>query len=129
VYRRTPDPRLFYVGRTSELIKAAGANVSPLEVEAVIAGFDDVSQCVVVGVDDAVRGEQVCAVVVPAAVGVDVDSLAARTRELLSAYKVPTRWLTATSDLIPTLPSGKLDRKALRALVVAGVLDSPGVNQ
>jgi acyl-CoA synthetase (AMP-forming)/AMP-acid ligase II len=129
VYRRTPDPRLFYVGRTSELIKAAGANVSPLEVEAVIAGFDDVSQCVVVGVDDAVRGEQVCAVVVPAAVGLDVDSLAVRTRELLSAYKVPTRWLSATSDLIPTLPSGKLDRKALRALVVAGALDSPGVNQ
>jgi acyl-CoA synthetase (AMP-forming)/AMP-acid ligase II len=129
VYRREPDPRLFYVGRTSELIKAAGANVSPLEVEAVIAGFDDVSQCVVVGIDDALRGEQVCAVVVPAAVGLDFDSLAARTRELLSAFKVPTRWLTATSDLIPTLPSGKLDRKALRALVVAGLLDSHGVNE
>ena len=124
-----PDPRLFYVGRTSELIKAAGANVSPLEVEAVIAGFDDVSQCVVVGVDDAVRGEEVCAVVVPAAADLDVESLAAHTREQLSAYKVPTRWLTATSDQIPTLPSGKLDRKALRALVVDGVLDSPGVNQ
>jgi acyl-CoA synthetase (AMP-forming)/AMP-acid ligase II len=129
VYRRAPDPRLFYVGRTSELIKAAGANVSPLEVEAVIAGFDDVAQCVVVGIDDAVRGEQVCAVVVPAAVGLDIDSLAARTRALLSAYKVPTRWLTATSELIPTLPSGKLDRKALRALVIAGVLDSPGAKQ
>jgi acyl-CoA synthetase (AMP-forming)/AMP-acid ligase II len=36
VYRRDDYPRLFYVGRTSELIKAAGANVSPLEVEAVI---------------------------------------------------------------------------------------------
>ena len=35
VYRRADDPRLFYVGRTSELIKSAGANVSPIEVEAV----------------------------------------------------------------------------------------------
>jgi acyl-CoA synthetase (AMP-forming)/AMP-acid ligase II len=122
VYRRAFDPRLFYVGRTSELIKAAGANVSPLEVEAVIAGFDDVSQCVVVGVDDARRGEEVCAVVVPAAATVDLDSLAARTRVLLSSYKVPTRWLTATSDQLPTLSSGKLDRKALRALVVGGAL-------
>jgi acyl-CoA synthetase (AMP-forming)/AMP-acid ligase II len=129
VYRRAPDPRLFYVGRTSELIKAAGANVSPLEVEAVVAGFDDVSQCVVVGVDDALRGEQVCAVVVPAAVGLDIASLAARTRELLSAYKVPARWLSATSEQIPTLPSGKLDRKALRALVVAGALDSHGMDE
>jgi acyl-CoA synthetase (AMP-forming)/AMP-acid ligase II len=124
VYRKEHDPRLFYVGRTSELIKAAGANVSPLEVEAVIAGFADVSQCVVVGIDDPRRGEQVCAVVVPAAAGCDIDSLAARTRELLSAYKVPTRWLTATSDQIPTLASGKLDRKALRALVIDGVLDT-----
>jgi acyl-CoA synthetase (AMP-forming)/AMP-acid ligase II len=128
VYRSRPDPRLFYVGRTSELIKAAGANVSPLEVEAVVAGFDDVSQCVVVGLDDALRGEQVCAVVVPAVAGLDIDSLAARTREQLSAYKVPTRWLTATSEQIPTLPSGKLDRKTLRALVVDGALESPGGN-
>ena len=52
VYRREGDPRLFYVGRTSELIKAAGANVSPLEVEGVIEQFDDVAQCVVVGIDD-----------------------------------------------------------------------------
>jgi hypothetical protein len=29
-------------------------------------------------------------------------------------------WATATSDQIPTLPSGKLNRKALRAMVIAG---------
>lgn len=114
VYRRADDPRLFYVGRTSEMIKTSGANVSPLEVEAVIEGFDDVAQCVVVGLDHVERGEEVCAVLVPAADGVDADSVARRTREALSAYKVPTRWITATSDQIPTLPSGKLNRKAVR---------------
>lgn len=119
VYRRAGDPRLFYVGRTGDLIKSGGANVSPLEVEAVVGGFDDVSQCVVVGVDHPRRGEEVCAVVVGRP---DPSSLAARTRDQLSAYKVPTRWLTATSDQIPTLPSGKLDRKALRAMVIDGVL-------
>ncbi len=122
VYRREGDPRLFYVGRTSELIKAAGANVSPLEVESVIEQFADVSQCVVVGLDDPVRGEEVCAVVVPAVSQIDVQSLAARTRDQLSAYKVPTQWVLATSGQIPTLPSGKLNRKALRALVVDGTL-------
>jgi acyl-CoA synthetase (AMP-forming)/AMP-acid ligase II len=122
VYRREDDPRVFYVGRTSELIKAAGANVSPLEVEAVIEQFADVAHCVVVGVDDPVRGEEVCAVVVPAAAEMDLKSVAARTREQLSAYKVPTRWALATSDQIPTLPSGKLNRKALRALVMDGAL-------
>jgi len=122
VYRKQGDPRLFFVGRTSELIKAAGANVSPLEVESVIEQFSDVAQCVVIGIDDPVRGEEVCAVVVPARDGIDMESIAVRTREQLSAYKVPTRWVRATSDQIPTLPSGKLNRKGLRALVVDGVL-------
>ncbi|MBX7434472.1 acyl--CoA ligase [Mycobacterium sp. Y57] len=118
VFRRPGDPRLFYVGRTGELIKTAGANVSPLEVEAVIEGFDDVAQCVVVGVDHPERGEEVCAVVVPVGPALDVDSLARRTGEAVSSYKVPTRWTVVSSAQIPTLPSGKLDRKALRAWVI-----------
>jgi acyl-CoA synthetase (AMP-forming)/AMP-acid ligase II len=126
VYRKDGDPRLFYVGRTTDLIKAAGANVSPLEVEAVIAEFADVAQCLVLGIDDPVRGEEVSAVVVPAADDIDVASLTARTRTALSAYKVPTRWIITTSDRIPTLPSGKFDRKRLRRLIIDGVLTSDG---
>ncbi|OBG88723.1 AMP-dependent synthetase [Mycobacterium sp. E802] len=122
VYRRDGDPRLFYVGRTTDLIKAAGANVSPLEVEAVIAEAADVAQCVVIGLDDPQRGEQVCAIVVPTA-PIDVATLISHAREHLSAYKVPTRWVLTTGDRIPTLPSGKFDRKTLRQLVVDGDLD------
>jgi acyl-CoA synthetase (AMP-forming)/AMP-acid ligase II len=126
VYCGDGDPRMFYVGRTSELIKAGGANVSPLEVEAVIADFADVAQCIVLGIDDPVRGEEVCAVVVPANTDadadVDVPSLAARTREQLSTYKVPTRWAIVRSEQIPTLQSGKFNRRALREHVVDGVL-------
>ncbi|MEV0355706.1 class I adenylate-forming enzyme family protein [Nocardia sp. NPDC050697] len=120
VYRLPGDPRLFYVGRTSELIKVAGANVSPREVEAVVEGFDGVQQCLVVGLDDADRGEQVCAVVVPHTV--DIDAVAAHTRRELSAYKVPARWIRTTGDRVPTLPSGKLDRRALRARIADGTL-------
>ncbi|MEN3224790.1 class I adenylate-forming enzyme family protein [Mycolicibacterium porcinum] len=121
VYRRDGDPRLFYVGRTTDLIKAAGANVSPLEVEAVISESAAVAQCVVVGIDDPQRGEEVCAVVVPAA-ELDLAALAAYSREQLSAYKVPTRWALTTSDRIPTLASGKFDRKRLRQLIIDGPL-------
>ncbi|ANI40266.1 class I adenylate-forming enzyme family protein [Mycolicibacterium vaccae] len=118
VYRRTGDPRLFYVGRTSELIKTSGANVSPLEVEAVIEGFDDVAQCVVVGAEHPERDEEVCAVLVPAGGGIDIESVARRTRDALSSYKVPTRWLVTGSDRIPTLPSGKLNRREIRSWFV-----------
>jgi acyl-CoA synthetase (AMP-forming)/AMP-acid ligase II len=124
VYRRDGDPRLFYVGRTTELIKAAGANVSPLEVEGVVEQFADVAQCVVVGIDDPLRGEQVCAVVVPTTTGIDLEAVANRARKQLSAYKVPTTWVLATSDQIPTLPSGKLNRRGLRALIVDGTLQA-----
>lgn len=127
VYRNDGDPRMFYVGRTSELIKSGGANVSPLEVEAVVGSFFDVAQCVVIGIDDARRGEVVCAVVVPAAPQIDLGSVAARTRDQLSAYKVPTQWVLATSEQIPTLPSGKLDRRGLRTLVLDGALQSVSV--
>lgn len=122
VYRTPGDPRLFYVGRTTELIKAAGANVSPLEVEAVLAESPDVAQCLVLGVADVERGEQVCAVVVPARTDPDIASLAAHAREQLSAYKVPTRWVVVTSDAVPTLASGKFDRRTLRAMVEDGRL-------
>ena len=118
VYRRADDPRLFYVGRTGDMIKTSGANVSPLEVEAVIATFDDIAQCVVVGVEHAERGEEVCAVLVPLDTEVDVDWVARRARAVLSSYKVPTRWLIASSEQIPTLPSGKLDRRAVRTWFV-----------
>ncbi len=128
VYRKDGDPRVFYLGRTSELIKASGANVSPLEVESVIEQFGDVAQCVVVGIDDEVRGEQVCAVLVPAGDDLDLESVACRTRDQLSAYKVPTRWVLAASDQLPTLPSGKLNRKGLRAMVVDGTLGARGAD-
>jgi acyl-CoA synthetase (AMP-forming)/AMP-acid ligase II len=128
VYRRDGDPRLFYVGRTTDLIKAAGANVSPLEVEAVIAESADVAQCVVVGIDDPQRGEEVCAVVVPTA-DLDLTALAARSREQLSAYKVPTRWAVTTSERIPTLPSGKFDRKTLRQLIIDEEIETVPVRQ
>jgi acyl-CoA synthetase (AMP-forming)/AMP-acid ligase II len=122
VYRRTGDPRLFYVGRTSELIKPAGANVSPREVESVIEGFEQVTQCVVIGTDHPTRGEEVCAVIVPAAPEIDVEALSAQARRHLSAYKVPTRWVVASSGQIPTLPSGKFDKRRLRAMVADGSL-------
>ncbi|MBO0855344.1 MAG: acyl--CoA ligase [Nocardia sp.] len=122
VYRSAGDPRLFYVGRTGDMIKPAGANVSPREVEAVIEAFDDVQQCLVVGIEHHTRGEEVCAVVIPADPDLDIESLTARTRVELSAYKVPTRWVVTSSHRLPILPSGKLDRRRLRTMIAEGAL-------
>jgi len=122
VYRRSGDPRLFYVGRDTDLIKSAGANVSPLEVEAVLQSCTGVASAFAIGLDDPERGEVVCAVVVPAGEDLELAALAEHARTQLSSYKVPTVWALATSEQIPVLASGKLDRKGLRNLVVDGTL-------
>ncbi|MGC5258977.1 class I adenylate-forming enzyme family protein [Gordonia sp. DT218] len=122
VYELPDDPRLFYVGRDTEMIKAAGSNVSPREVEAVIEEFPDVAHCLVVGVDHPTRGEEVVALVVPAGGAVDAADLDRRTRDQLSRYKVPTTWFTARLDELPLFPTGKPDRRALRAKMTEGTL-------
>ncbi len=121
VFRRDGDPRLYYTGRTTDMIKSAGSNISPLEVQAVIEALPMVAQCVVLAVDDPSRGEAVCAVIVPSAGvgpdGLDLAELRSATGANLSAYKVPTRWIVTTAEELPLLPSSKPDRKTLRARI------------
>ena len=108
----------YFTGRRGDMIKTAGANVSPREVEAAIL---DVAGLVshVLGIDDPVRGQ-----IVAAAVRLprgrpppDTDELQATLRTKLSAYKVPQRWLVIADDEVPVLSSGKLDNRALRDLL------------
>ena len=96
------------------MIKTAGANVSPREVEAAIL---EVSGLVahVVGVADETEGQLVAALVrAPADGTVDVDDLRARLKERLSAYKVPKRFVVVAADEVPMMSSGKLDLRADR---------------
>jgi acyl-CoA synthetase (AMP-forming)/AMP-acid ligase II len=111
------DGFVYFRGRSSDMIKTAGANVSPREVEAAIL---EVSGLVahVVGVDDAARGQVVAALVrAPAASAVDVGDLRARLRQRLSAYKVPRRIVVAPDDAVPMMSSGKLDLRALKEML------------
>ena len=90
------DGFFYFTGRRGDMIKTAGANVSPREVEAAIA---DATGLVahVVGVDDPDRGQVVAAAFrVPRGQDPpDPDELRAALRTRLSAYKVPQRYLAA----------------------------------
>ena len=109
------DGFFYFTGRRGDMIKTAGANVSPREVEAAIA---DATGLVahVVGVDDPDRGQVVAAAVrVPRGQDApDTDELRAALRKRLSAYKVPQRYLVLADDEVPMLSSGKLDARALK---------------
>ena len=86
----------YFHGRAGSMIKTAGANVSPREVEAEIA---DITGCtaIVIGLPDAERGQRVAAVVVSTD-PVDLERLQAALRERLSSYKVPRTFLQLRQD-------------------------------
>jgi acyl-CoA synthetase (AMP-forming)/AMP-acid ligase II len=108
--RTDADGYVYYLGRRGAMIKTAGANVSPVEVEKAIARVTGGTVAHVVGLPDAERGEIVAAVLVTEH---DVDPSALRdllAREL-SAFKLPRRVATVTE--VPLLSSGKVDIRRL----------------
>jgi acyl-CoA synthetase (AMP-forming)/AMP-acid ligase II len=111
------DGFFYFTGRRGDMIKTAGANVSPREVETAITGVTGLVAHVI-GVDDDERGQVVAAALrVPRdQPSPDPDELRTALRTRLSAYKVPVRYLALADDEVPMLSSGKLDARALRDL-------------
>jgi len=107
----------YFHGRRGDMIKTAGANVAPREVEAAI--LDETGLIAhVIALDDEQRGQAVAvALRVPRGTETpDVEDLRQRLRKRLSAYKVPRRFLVLADEDVPMLSSGKLDTRALREL-------------
>lgn len=107
--------RLFFVGRLKNVIKRSGENISAEEVEATLAEHPDVAESTVFAVPDPIRTEEVYAVVVRRQ-GMVADPVSLRTfcGETLVRWKLP-RYIMVRDEPLPRLPSGKLDRVALRS--------------
>jgi len=120
------DGYLHWSGRLGNLIKTGGANVSPVEIETVLANHPDVKIGIPVGIGHPTLGEVVvlCAVPVDDAV-LDEAELRAWLRERLAAYKVPKRVLLfRVADLSYTgnqkVQTAPLKEEALRRLEAEG---------
>jgi len=107
-----------FVARGGDIIKRAGINVSPTEVETLLLQHPAVAQAAVVGAPAGELGEAIVAFVV---LGSGADATAAELREhcraLASSYKVPDR-----IEICPALPvteTGKLFRRGLKEQAVA----------
>ncbi len=113
-----PDGDLFLVDRLKEVVIVSGFNVYPAEVEEVIADVDGVAACAVVGVPAPGGGEEVVAIVVPAATVDNLDRLLDRVRstadERLARFKHPAR-IEIASEL-PYSVTGKVAKGRLRAM-------------
>ena len=81
------------LGRSSlDIIKTGGYKVSALEIEEILRTHPDIEECAVVGVEDPVWGERVCAaLVLRAGKGLTFDLLKKWSEERLAKYKIPSQ--------------------------------------
>ena len=101
------------LGRDSiDIIKSGGYKLSALEIEAILLEHPSVSEAAVIGITDDEWGEIVAAAIVldkP----IEEAALIAWSREKMSGYKVPRKWVV--TDALPRNALGKVTKPALRA--------------
>ena len=109
--------RLFWEGRLNDIIKTGGANVSPIEIDAVIRTRPGVKVSQTVGVPDELLGELVVACIVlhdgHALTEAEVQTWA---KAKLASYKVPRRVLFFDENELATTGSAKIKTADLRKL-------------
>jgi len=112
-------------GRSDDTIMIAGKRLGPAEPESALVSHPDVIEAAAVGIPDTVKGESLMVFVVLRD-GVEPSpdltaGLSAHVASLLGGSFRPTRVLVV--DALPKTRSGKVVRRALRAIVVG---DDPG---
>ena len=112
------DGVLFFKARLGDMIKTAGANVTPREVEVVMDAFPEVQASFVVGVPGSERGQNVAAaIVLDSGRKLDADECRKRLREELSAYKLPRHYFFYAKADLPFTDSGKIDKRRLISML------------
>lgn len=113
------DGRILFVGRDGDVIKTVGSNVSPAEVEMEMQSLPGIHSAYVVGLPDRERGQLVVAAVVPRdGATLDFAHIRATLSQRLSSYKVPREYIAISRDEVPMLPSNKVSRRGIEALMV-----------
>ena len=114
----TEQGDLQFAGRSTEMIKRAGINIAPAEVEDLLQQHPAVALAGVTGLADAGKGEAIVAFVVTRP-GAQVSAAELRSfcRANASSYKAPDRIELCAA--LPLTPTGKVLRQALRQLAAA----------
>lgn len=110
--RLDEDGYLYIVGRKRDMIIRGGVNIYPAEIEDALYAHPAVVECAVVGMLDAIFGEQAlaCLVVRPGQEP-DLDALREHCRSRLAQYKVPSEFRFYPE--LPKGPTGKILKRLL----------------
>ncbi|KAF0230412.1 MAG: putative non-ribosomal peptide [Beijerinckiaceae bacterium] len=118
------DGNIAFHGRIDDQVKIRGFRVELGEIESALADTDDVLQAAVVVRNDGGM-DRLVAFVVPEAKSIIVPTtLREELKRRLPAYMIPERFEPVES--LPRLISGKVDRKALKAMTLAEVIVADG---
>ncbi len=111
------EGRLFWEGRLNDIIKTGGANVSPEEVDAAIAGYPGVKRSQTVGVPHATLSEMVVSCIVAVdGVALDEAGIIAYLKQYLASFKIPRRVLFFREDEFPLTGNEKVKACEIREL-------------
>jgi fatty-acyl-CoA synthase len=121
----TPDGYLVFAGRLDRVIKSAGVNVSPIEIEERIQQWGRLGTCAVIGLPHPTLGQ----VVVLCAVNnrndpLGEDEVKVYLQEHLASYKVPRHIVFFHRDDMPLTISSKVHVPQLREKLVDRLLTS-----
>jgi acyl-CoA synthetase (AMP-forming)/AMP-acid ligase II len=109
----------YIVDRKKDMIITGGFNVYSVEVEAAVLSLAAVKECAVIGVPDDKWGEAIKVVVVlKAGESIDAAGIIAHCKDRLGGVKAPKS--VEFRGEIPKTPTGKTDKKAIRAPYWAG---------
>lgn len=112
VVRRDDRGNIFIFDRKKEMVIRNGYNVYPSEVEAALASHPAVLLAAVIGIDDAVVGQEIAAFVsLREDQSATPTELAEWCRTRIALYKYPR--LLAILPKLPTNPTGKILKRAL----------------
>jgi len=103
----------YFLGRKKNVIKRSGENISAEEVENALLEIDDIMECVVFGIPDATRTEEVVAVLYLHDINrADPSEILNLLSVRISKHKLP-RYVRIDVDPLPKLENGKFDRRAI----------------
>jgi fatty-acyl-CoA synthase len=119
------EGRLHWQGRLNDIIKTGGANVSPPEIDLVLADCPGVKIAATVGVPHDTLGEMVVACIVPEpGARLDEEGVRAFVAKRLSSYKVPRRVLFMQESDLALTGSNKVKLAPLRELAARRLAES-----
>jgi propionyl-CoA synthetase len=130
------DGYLFIMGRTDDIINVAGHRLSTGGMEEVLSSHQDVAECAVIGVKDALKGEQPCGFVVlksgvtrsPMEIEKEIVKLVRDKIGPVAAFKI-----AITVNRLPKTRSGKILRGTMKkiadgdAWTMPATIDDPAV--